>query len=645
MRSYLGQTVTDCCAPLWKYYPDALISDYQSADRGGWFKFLSGNGDNSFGELTASGGSNIKVGNTSNANVYYSRPSGEFYKDGTEILFRNPFAYNEAIYEESAFNMTLWELNHFKNIYASTDTKTISAWITSHNYGTAGPGRSSRTPYTTEMIYHLGMLNPQPFLGYIVETECIDVPFYDRIEVLSQQLHELTRLAGYSDRKPIEVPANWNDSYILSGMYANGRNVWRITPDTSVVAVENFLVEGKDPTFYVDGKTITFPGGKIIADSKIDMVGSCGYWVETAADVNPVITTDPDRYTLKPSLLIDFEGCKEGAFDHNNADPVGAWEMKWSKGAAAQIVSGETGKALTLTGTYALKNIKLPGNITAGDTYAKEQLWQVTVTIPEGLASEAEIVLLDYAGTKQKPADGGFKIVGGKVYYSKLGPVDEKGKATQEYVELMDISAGTYIFQRAMNFDNAEDFASSYYVYSAEGKSLGKAENVATPVFDTITSIGFATAKADKAVVLDNYRITITGSAADFELYYADTGIQVKDVQQAQTENTVYRFSWLNATGGAMRAEVVAEVYEGETKVSESVLKQVDMQPGCDGVETGLVEVTQGQSVKVYVKTAPVKTVNMGMIIILAAAALAVVMVVVVLVVVAKPKSTKPTEE
>ena len=164
MRNRIGYYLDEAvCQPLWKYYPDALVSDYQSADRAGWHKFLSDTGDNSFGELTASGGNAEKVGNTSNHNVYHSRPSATFYKDPSgNIVFKNPFSYNDAIYEKSAFNMAMWEINQFKNIYASTDNKKLSAWLTSYNYGSKPLAYSA---YTTEIIYHLGMLNPQPFLG------------------------------------------------------------------------------------------------------------------------------------------------------------------------------------------------------------------------------------------------------------------------------------------------------------------------------------------------------------------------------------------------------------------------------------------------------------------------------------------------
>jgi len=650
LSAYLDEAVSKV---LWKYYPNANVSDYQSADRAGWFKFLSDTGDNSFGALTALGGSQNKVGNTSNHNVYHSRPSENFYRDSNNnVLYRNPYGYNEAIYEKSAFNMTMWEINQFKNIYASTDTKGMSAWLTSYNYGDKPLAYSA---YVTEIVYHLGLLNPTPFLGYIVDSEVPDVGYYERLDVISQQLHELTRLVGYSDRKVIEVPANWNDSYLLSGMYANGRNVWRLTPDTTQIGLQYFQIEGTDPTFRVNGKTITFPGGKIIEDAKINDIGSCGFWIETAKDVTPIITTDTTRYQQFPSLNLNFDYCADGNFDYNSCDPIGAWEFKWNKktGSATTIVANGTGKALSVNGDVTLKSIKLPGNITAGDTYAKDQAWEITVTIPEGMAAEAVINLLGYTGASQKVDDGGFKIEGGKVYYAQLGEADEEGNATLEYKELASIAAGTYTFKRMVNFNDAENFTASYHVYGADGTALGSSKEVAVPTFKTITSINFVTKAADKAILLDNYKITLTGKAADFELYDAKTGVPVKDITAVRTASTAYRLSWLNATGNAETATVVAAIYQGDTLKEEKVIKEVQMNPGCDGVETGIVDLAEGQSVKVFLKTSYDGAadkgdgkggLNIGLIAIIAAA-IVVVAAVVIALVATSPKKKAPAQK
>ena len=596
VNSYLDQCVSQ---PLWKYFPDALVSDYQSADRASWYKFLSDTGDNSYGELTAGGGNSSKAGNTSNGNVYHSRPSESFYKESGNVVYKNPYSYTNAIYENSAFHMAMWEVNQFKNIYASTDNKKISAWLTSYNYGDKPLAYSA---YTTEIIYHLGMLNPQPFLSYVVSSEVPDVSYDDRMKVLDQQLNELDRVAGYADRAPIEVPANWNDGYLLSGMYANGRNIWRITPDTTYVSLEAFQTEGKDPTFTVNGKTISFPGGTIIEDSKIDAVGSCGYWVETAQDVTPVVTADSDRFAKNPSLLLDFEDCQEGVFDYNTGNPIGAWSFKWNKstGSGTNIVTQEGNKALAINGDVTLKSVLLPANITAGDAYAKNQAWEATITIPEGLSAESVIQLFAYEGKNQEVADGGFKIANGKLSYA-TGAENEEYEII--YEELTSIKPGTYTFKRVLDFSDPEAFLSDFYLLNAKGKVVASATGISCPAFSTITSINFVTEGVEQAMLLDDFKLSVTGKAADFTLYDAATGKQVTDPETPRAASTAYRLSWLNATADTEVGTLKAEIYQGDTLVDTKLVKELQMLPGCDGVDTGIVEVAEGQSVKLILET------------------------------------------
>ena len=133
-------------------------------------------------------------------------------------------------------------------------------------------------------------------------------------------------------------------------------------------------------------------------------------------------------------------------------------------------------------------------------------------------------------------------------------------------------------------------------------------------------------------------------------------------------------------------AKIVAEFYEGDKKVSEEVVKELKMAPGCDGVETGIVEVKDGQSVKLTLLTEDKKLnnddetviggntgdnnndnndnnsntgnagntgntdkkpggISVGVIAIIAAAVVAVIVVVLALVLTGKPKKAKVKEE
>ena len=601
MRNRLNAYTTEWCyEPMAQYFPDVYVSDYQSTNNDSWLKNVNGDGD-----TLGSGGNSIQVGNTSCQNFYASRPSGDFYKNNTTPVYKKPASYNEAVYEDSSFNSFRYDMNVAKNVYASSDDGRVCYWISNYKNKEGDETAITNSPYYSEQAFHLNLLDPKPFMVFLPREYSATIEEYeDSVNVVNQLLAELTRVAGFADRKPIAVPATWNSEFVLSGMYANGRNIWRITPNTDEVSKEAFQVEGTDPTFYVKGQTITFPGGKILADSAISHIGTCGYWVETAADITPIITNDADRYEKYPTYKEDYESYAAGAelATTNLRDP-GAWIVQ-PKGTALTVITDGEDKALSLTGNSLLQNKLLPANITAGDTYAKEQSWEITVTVPAGMTAEEILTFLDFTANKQSAKDGGFRITGGKLYYSKLGPVDEKGKAAQEYAELMDISAGgKFTFKRIMHFNNAESYTCDYIVLDADGKEVANAKAVAIPNFsDTVTGIGVTCKKVTGTILLDDFILRALGAAADLSLYDAAFGMQITD-EAPQATNTAYRLSWLNATEREESAVVMAAVYEGDKKISDTAIAEIKMAPGYDGVKTGIVEIQEGQSVKVYLKT------------------------------------------
>ncbi len=568
--------------PLLKYYPNAVLSDYQSGTYNTWEKPLDAHGNQRPYNL-------VGAGNVANFNAYCGRPESGYFTSGTQS-YNNPPSYNHAVYEATPFSVTLFDANLFKTMAASTADGRINAWIGNYTYNmmldSGYKSSYSGTPYYSEIIYHVGMLDPEPFLGFAISSK-IERDGYvleDELQTMSDIMVELTRVAGYADRKPIPTPATWNGSYILSGMYAGGRNIWRLTPDTSVVSVKDFKVKDNDPTFSIDGLTITFPQGKIIEDGNISQAGSCGYWIETPANVNPVITGSANRYQEHPSYLENFDGYTAGSsFTSSVALPKSCWEVS----GTAQITANGSGNALALTGSTTVKNTRLPANITAGDDYAKQQAWEVTVTLSEGLKPGAIVKLLAC-----NDRDGGFKISGGKVYY------DQGGK----YQQLSDVTlpAGTYTLRREVDFTNPGGYTSDYAVYDASGKLLGEVKDVAMlsvslPVSAITMSCTGATG-ANGAVLLDDYKLYPTGVATVLDLYETKYGKELTQTDVARTEDTAYRLSWMNASDTAK----VAYVYDTATG---NVYEKVEMTPGMDGVVTGVVKVSAGKSVTLAVKT------------------------------------------
>ncbi len=583
-----------CYEPMKKYYPDASLSDYQSTDSKSWYRLYESKADG----VPQTGGNSQKVGTASSYSYYYVRPGKSFFEENKQYS-----SYNEAVFEASAFNNFITDVNFTRQMYASSGQ--VAPWITSYVYGGQKESSAAYTPYYTELLYHLGMFDPEPFLSYTYmpeykeegkEASFTSPKYIATQETMNAILAALTDVAGYADRMPIELPQYWNAEYVVSGMYTNGRNLWRVTPNTDELSLESFEVEGKDPTFSVKGQTISFPGGKILEDAKIPNVGSCGYWVETAKDVTPVMTSDADRYEKYPSFLENFDSYENGKLTPSKMAQTYAWGIRTQKDDTAEVVDSGDGKALALTGNASFENITIPTKITAGDSFADEQTWQITFTVPEGLSPEAEIYLLKYGAEGTQMFDNGLKVQDGKLYYSQV--VED---AYVEDKELTKIKPGTYTIKRVMNFSDEAYFTYSAYLLNNKGKEIARVENVPCPTFRSITSVLFFTKNADKAVLFDDYSLTVAGLTTDFEVYNADTGRNVA-ADEPTASSAAYRLSWLNATDGEKKLDVVAAIYEGDTLKEEKTLKTISMKPGCDAIDTGVVEVAEGQSVKIYLK-------------------------------------------
>lgn len=567
--------------PLKELYPNANMSDYQSYDGDTWYENLY------------SGTNGVKTGNVSNSNDYSHLPNSSYFKDGSTYLYQNPASYNNAVYDDDPYGMLLWNINKFKNMYDATDTKKVSVWIAEYDYSSRSGSYNGNTAYYTESLYHYGMLDPQPFLIYLAESDgqwkdankqFDSGKYYNRLDVISEILDELTAVAGYSDRKPISVPVNWNDGYLLSGSYANGRNVWRITPDiTSGTTKEAFKIKDKDPTFKINGTTITFPGGKILKEGSVS-TGSVGYWVETAKDVKPVVTRDADRYSENPSYVENYESYKTGtALTSSNVALPQTWTIVANK--ELKVTAQGNGKALALTGTAALTNVKLPKNITAGDSYASQQAWEVSVTLPKAMNDGATVMLL-----RSEP-DGGIKLQDGKVYYDELGKYKELEGVTLE-------TGKKYTFKRDVDFDK---YACTYSVY-ADGKLLKQVANVDMETLAVpVEKISINCTNLTTQVLIDDYKLYPTGVVTDLSVYDYYGGEELLDYDKHAKAELVYRVSWMNATAQKKTVKIKAAFYDkNNALVSESVIDTLEMAPGDDGVIIGSVK-SKSTKMKVYV--------------------------------------------
>jgi len=606
--------------PLIKHYPDAILSDYSHGDSFVWHKGFSANGGTT--------GTGAKAGNTSNG-VYYGSGVGEyFYHTGsgsaTRKVYYKPVGQDGAVYEvDTPYSVFEREINNHKRIVASAvdnGTEHTNVWIPYFHYS-SNTKSYGNTAYYSELLFHLGMTNPEPFFGYLIESEVNSKgknsayahdpnygDFQYAVGITNELLAELTRVAGASDRKPIVTPIEWDDHFMLSGMYAGGRNIWRITPDATKISVEDFKVEGKTaPTFSANGVTVTFPQGRIIEDATITQIGTNGYWVETPADVTPVITRSANYIEEHPSFADDFEDYIVGDFTGSAASidktlyssvyrPDTYW-VKSGDGTAA-IVDNNGNKALTLTGTTTIKNGSgydasnqkpsntIPAFVTAGDYFAKQQAWEVTVTMPSSFSGTTK--LLGYStGTD------GFQInSSGYVYYPYIYSSGSSGYFSR--ISSTKLTAGqTYTFKRVIDFTAK---TCSYYVYNANGGLVMSATgkkilNVTTPV----SKIYMSTSGVTGTVTIDDYKLYPVGVTANMDLYeeltlsqfadYIGYVRKVTDTTAARTSKTFYRVSYMNASTGYQKAIL-------KNSETGAVIEEVLMAPGDSGYFTGYVDAT-----------------------------------------------------
>ena len=574
--------------PMAKHFPNVHVADYQTTDTDAWMKPVSSDGG-----VMGSGGNNLRAGNTSCDKFYANSPSDNGFYNKIGISYKNLPTYMGTYYRQTAFNNFRYDMNVAKQVYIADANNDVCFWIS--KYSTAADNNDSiaNTPYYAEQLYHLCMYDPKPFVAFFNSSSVKGDELKKCAAIVEDLLAEMNRIVGYADREPIQTPVDWNSEFVLSGMQANGKNYWRITPNRDVISKEAFKVKDSDPTFSVNGQTVTFPGGKIIADTKIDTVGTLGYWVETPANKTPVITSDKNRFEKYPAYIEDYESYSKGTeLKTTNVRDANAWTIN-PKGSSIQVETFAGSKVLSVTGNALLENTKVPSNLTLGDSYAKKQSWEVTITIPDGIASYAKMTLLNYKASGMDIDDGGFKLQGNTLYYA-VGEADAQYEPV--YEKLLDVKAGTYTLKREMNF--GQSYYCTYSVVDGGGKVLGSAKNIPVPAFSgTVNSIGLTCNDMNKKIQLDNYTLRVTGAGADLSVY--DTALGTKVAAGAKhTASVTYRLSWANASSQNETATVKAEIGN-----SVKTLQTITMKPGCDGVEYGTVEVKAGQNVKVYLET------------------------------------------
>ncbi len=251
-----------------EYFPDVKLSNYSSTAYNGEAKIISGASHRTY--LGGAGKTHI---GTHSSPVCYGSIVHLAYAGYA------PEWYTQERFWRTAYNALLLDTMKCQSAVLSTKNGGLMPWIGLRDWSNSSGsyGNFFSTDYYQEFLFHAGLLNPDPFLIYNAGSSQEG----DDLKLIQNIMYQLDELCGFEDRKPLVTEAvDWNRRYVLSGMYAGGKNVWRITPDLYApgVSLENFLVDKENMIFQIGNEIVDFPDGSYIYTPKQNL-SAYGYWV------------------------------------------------------------------------------------------------------------------------------------------------------------------------------------------------------------------------------------------------------------------------------------------------------------------------------------------------------------------------------
>ncbi len=292
-----------------EYYPDIKLSNYGSSAYNGETKIITGAAHRTY----LGGAGKTHVG-THSAPVCYGSLIHLTYKGYA------PDGYPFERFYQTAYNALLIDTMKCQSAVLSTKNGGLMPWIglRDWNNSSGSYGNFFGTDYYQEFLFHAGLLNPDPFLIYNSGSSQEG----DDLKLIQNIMYQLDELCGFDDRKPLVTKAvDWNQRYVLSGMYAGGKNVWRITPDLYApgVSMENFFVDKENMIFQIGNEIIDFPNGSYIYEPETKL-SEYGYWV-----ISPK-GTSPEQFFadgIEPALAaVETEDFKPTGFMFENNSAV-----------------------------------------------------------------------------------------------------------------------------------------------------------------------------------------------------------------------------------------------------------------------------------------------------------------------------------
>jgi len=268
MADYLNQAIYE---PIRRHYPDVKLSNYRFfhhtkalgvPDRNGHRPYLFGHG--------------AHVG---------THQSAPLYAWLGQIEQRPPDGVRA--YPHTPFNGFRHSLNRMRCMVGSSDVP-VYPWLAYRGFFVDYIGVTHHDLYQ-ELVFHVGLSGPDAFLFWNPRPwkegqDPAEFTTDKQDRLFSDCLSRLTELAGSEDRNPVTkglVP--WSSGYALSGMRADGRTIWRFTPDLGKKGRREHTLVSRSPAVFKVGKElISIPGGRILTPET--ELSTQGYWIEAPAE-------------------------------------------------------------------------------------------------------------------------------------------------------------------------------------------------------------------------------------------------------------------------------------------------------------------------------------------------------------------------
>jgi Domain of unknown function (DUF4082) len=302
-----------------------------------------------------------------------------------------------------------------------------------------GPSVATQTQYYREMLYHIALEGADSFVLFAITPPYGATPINQLtgqadIDLLGNIMKELDEIIGYPSRKPLltsvmsrglspdDIATNPNpiyqdQKYVLSGMNAGGRNVWRVTCDLNTISQSAFKVSNSPLTFSVAGKTIVFPAGSAIY-TPANSNGQAGYWVTSPTGTRPTINNIPviiapaaPSVAATSTVLTTQSPTAIEEQPYFNAYDYG---MKFKSSVAGQILKIRFHKPIGETGTHRGYIWSEDGTRMAGAIFTNETAsgWQeVTLPYPLNINANQTLVVTVNANNKCSYTDLGLQNV------------------------------------------------------------------------------------------------------------------------------------------------------------------------------------------------------------------------------------------